>query len=96
MEITQHATYVRARVSVCASSLTSCETDMHILRQGSLRLQAYYAATGADLVLASCQDAVKRTAVGIWHCRGCNKTIAGGAWTVSTTAATTVRSYVHL
>lgn len=26
------------------------------------------------------KDAVKRVAVGIWHCRGCNKTTAGGAW----------------
>ncbi|KAJ3126218.1 60S ribosomal protein L43 [Nowakowskiella sp. JEL0407] len=41
------------------------------------------------------KDAVKRQAVGIWKCRGCQKTIAGGAWTVSTTAATTVRSTVR-
>ncbi|KAF8552245.1 putative 60S ribosomal protein L37a, partial [Imleria badia] len=36
-----------------------------------------------------------RTAVGIWHCRSCKKTIAGGAWTVATTAAATVRSTVR-
>ncbi|KAG1811513.1 putative RPL43B-60S large subunit ribosomal protein [Suillus subaureus] len=36
-----------------------------------------------------------RTAVGIWHCNSCKKTIAGGAWTVSTTAAATVRSTVR-
>jgi large subunit ribosomal protein L37Ae len=35
---------------------------------------------------------VKRQAVGIWQCRACRKTMAGGAWTVSTTAAATVRS----
>ncbi|KAG9312810.1 ribosomal protein L37ae [Chiua virens] len=40
-------------------------------------------------------DSVKRTAVGIWNCRSCRKTIAGGAWTVSTTAAATVRSTVR-
>ena len=40
------------------------------------------------------KDSVKRTAVGIWHCRACKKTVAGGAWTVSTTAAATVRRYV--
>ncbi|KAF9585758.1 60S ribosomal protein L37A [Lunasporangiospora selenospora] len=38
------------------------------------------------------RDAVKRQAVGIWSCRGCKKTMAGGAWTLSTTAAATVRS----
>ncbi|KAH0836520.1 60S ribosomal protein L37a [Lanmaoa asiatica] len=37
----------------------------------------------------------QRTAVGIWSCRACKKTIAGGAWTVSTTAAATVRSTVR-
>ncbi|PPQ62867.1 hypothetical protein CVT24_006265 [Panaeolus cyanescens] len=41
------------------------------------------------------KDSVKRTAVGIWHCKACRKTIAGGAWTVSTTAAATVRSTVR-
>ncbi|KAF8202389.1 putative RPL43B-60S large subunit ribosomal protein [Pholiota molesta] len=41
------------------------------------------------------KDSVKRTAVGIWHCSACRKTIAGGAWTVSTTAAATVRSTVR-
>ncbi|KAF9960488.1 60S ribosomal protein L43 [Mortierella alpina] len=38
------------------------------------------------------KDAVKRQSVGIWKCRGCKKTMAGGAWTLSTTAAATVRS----
>merc|ERR1712168_1525780 len=33
--------------------------------------------------------------VGIWHCKGCRKTIAGGAWTHSTTAAVTVRSAIR-
>lgn len=41
------------------------------------------------------KDAVRRTAVGIWKCRGCKKTMAGGAWTVGTTAAATVRSTVR-
>ena len=48
------------------------------------------------LTRSSClKDSVKRTAVGIWHCRSCKKTIAGGAWTVSTTAAATVRRYAY-
>ena len=41
------------------------------------------------------KDAMKRTCVGIWHCRGCNRTVAGGAWVYSTTAAATVRSAVR-
>ncbi|MBW0477211.1 hypothetical protein O181_016926 [Austropuccinia psidii MF-1] len=41
------------------------------------------------------KDTVKRSAVGIWECRSCRKIIAGGAWTVSTTAAATVRSTVR-
>ncbi|ELR23284.1 ribosomal L37ae protein family [Acanthamoeba castellanii str. Neff] len=41
------------------------------------------------------KDSVKRTAVGIWHCKGCGKTLAGGAWVMNTTAAATVRSTVR-
>ena len=33
---------------------------------------------------------VKRQAVGIWHCKSCQKTMAGGAWTLATAQATTV------
>jgi len=29
------------------------------------------------------KDSVKRQAVGIWKCRACRKTVAGGAWTVA-------------
>ncbi|KAJ1676040.1 60S ribosomal protein L43 [Spiromyces aspiralis] len=41
------------------------------------------------------KDAVRRTAIGIWKCKACNKTTAGGAWTLSTTAAATARSTVR-
>merc|ERR1712179_91323 len=41
------------------------------------------------------KDAMKRRAVGIWNCKGCCKTVAGGAWVLSTTAAATVRSAVR-
>ncbi|KZV72255.1 60S ribosomal protein L37 [Peniophora sp. CONT] len=41
------------------------------------------------------KDAVKRKAVGIWNCNSCHKSIAGGAWTLTTTAAATVRSTVR-
>ena len=46
-------------------------------------------------VLHFFKDSVKRVAVGIWKCNACEKVIAGGAWTVSTTAAATVRSTVR-
>jgi large subunit ribosomal protein L37Ae len=41
------------------------------------------------------QDTVKRTNVGIWKCKACRKVVAGGAWTVGTTAAATVRSTIR-
>lgn len=41
------------------------------------------------------KDAMKRTDVGIWRCTACKKTVAGGAYAVSTTAAATVRSAIR-
>lgn len=38
---------------------------------------------------------IKRVSVGIWSCRSCGKTQAGGAWTLHTSAATTVRSSIR-
>ncbi|KAF7583269.1 ribosomal protein L37a [Clavispora lusitaniae] len=38
---------------------------------------------------------VQRNATGIWNCKSCKKTIAGGAYTVSTAAAATVRSTIR-
>ncbi|KAK3937639.1 ribosomal protein L37ae [Diplogelasinospora grovesii] len=35
---------------------------------------------------------VRRSAVGIWSCKSCKKTMAGGAYTVSTPAAAAMRS----
>ena len=40
------------------------------------------------------KDSVKRTCVGIWKCKLCRKVIAGGAYTLSTPAAVTVRSTI--
>ncbi|PVH18407.1 60S ribosomal protein L43 [Candidozyma duobushaemuli] len=37
----------------------------------------------------------QRTATGIWKCKACNKTVAGGAYSVSTAAAATVRSTIR-
>ena len=41
------------------------------------------------------KNTLRRSAVGIWKCRACKKVLAGGAYTVSTPAATTVRSTVR-
>lgn len=43
------------------------------------------------------KTSVKRTAVGIWKCssKTCAKTVAGGAWSVNTQAATSVRSTIR-
>eukprot|EP00727_Mastigamoeba_balamuthi_P010976 m51a1_g6500 putative 60S ribosomal protein L43e (93) ;mRNA; r:206511-207229 len=41
------------------------------------------------------KDAVKRSVVGIWSCSSCRKTMAGGAYVMSTTAAATVRSTIR-
>jgi large subunit ribosomal protein L37Ae len=41
------------------------------------------------------KDSVKRVAVGIWNCKGCRKVMAGGAYVLGTTAASTVRSTIR-
>ena len=40
------------------------------------------------------KDSVKRKCTGIWTCRSCRKTVAGGAYTLSTASAVTVRSTI--
>ena len=40
------------------------------------------------------KDTIKRQCAGIWDCRSCRKVIAGGAYTLSTASAVTVRSTI--
>ena len=40
------------------------------------------------------KDAVKRSVVGIWKCSACRKVVAGGAYSLSTASAVTVRSTI--
>ena len=40
------------------------------------------------------KNSVKRSAVGIWHCKRTNKKIAGGAYQLSTTAAVTAKATI--
>ncbi|KAK2146397.1 hypothetical protein LSH36_611g03058 [Paralvinella palmiformis] len=41
------------------------------------------------------KDSMRRLAVGIWSCKSCKKTVAGGAYVYSTTAAAMVRSTIR-
>ena len=40
------------------------------------------------------KQSVKRTCVGIWRCKGCRRTVAGGAWEYATSAATTAKTTI--
>ncbi|KAK3762332.1 hypothetical protein RRG08_006074 [Elysia crispata] len=41
------------------------------------------------------KECMKRKAVGIWVCSRCSKSVAGGAWVYTTTAAAQVRSAIR-
>ncbi|KRY77780.1 60S ribosomal protein L37a [Trichinella pseudospiralis] len=41
------------------------------------------------------KENMKRRAVGIWKCKSCKKTVAGGAYVFSTTTGSTVRSTIR-
>ncbi|KAH0575718.1 Ribosomal protein L37a [Spironucleus salmonicida] len=41
------------------------------------------------------KDQVKRQACGIWNCRSCNKTIAGGAYSFTTSTGAAVRGAIR-
>ena len=41
------------------------------------------------------KNTVKRSAVGIWKCKACGKTYAGGAYSLHTGGAVTIRSTIR-
>ena len=41
------------------------------------------------------KTALRRTAVGIWKCKPCRRTYAGGAWEFATIAATTAKTTIN-
>ncbi|KAL0230780.1 hypothetical protein PCE1_004335 [Barthelona sp. PCE] len=41
------------------------------------------------------KDAVKRQAVGVWKCKGCTRQIAGAAYTLSSSASSSIRSFIR-
>lgn len=52
-------------------------------------------ASTPSTLASSVKTKVKRRAVGIWHCVSCMNTVAGGAWTYSTTSAVLVLSAIR-
>merc|ERR1711976_630174 len=41
------------------------------------------------------KEAMRRVVTGIWSCKPCRRTVAGGAYTYSTVAAAGVRSFIR-
>lgn len=82
----------------------STERDMVLLSERlwrRLRFPSIARIPVIDVVMCSyacafCgKNTVKRTCVGIWECKKCGKVLAGGAWSVATPAALTVRSSIQ-
>ncbi len=84
IEVSQHAKYT---CQFCGKVRSECCRGGRWGTTGGAAAHAWARPGG--------QDAVRRTAVGVWKCRGCRKVMAGGAWTVSTAAATAVRSNIR-
>nr|AFK48860.1 unknown [Medicago truncatula] len=60
------------------------------------RLKRWKSVSTANFFCEFCgKYAVKRKAVGIWGCKDCGKVKAGGAYTLNTASAVTVRSTIR-
>ncbi|KAG8520712.1 60S ribosomal protein L37a [Galemys pyrenaicus] len=60
-----------------------------MVKKTEIRQHAKYTCSFCDKIK------MKRRAVGMWHCGSCMKTVAGGAWTYTTTSAVTVKSAIR-
>lgn len=47
---------------------------------GELDLVLFCSLLCCAILFVTFKDALKRSAVGVWKCKGCRKVIAGGAW----------------
>ena len=88
--------------TACWKKFASYDILTKILMDNTLFTNWFYAMfiwrENFDLIFGHfLQDAMKRKAVGVWHCdvKNCQITVAGGAWTYSTTAAASVRSAIR-
>ena len=73
------------------------ELAMVALSEKLLRNSNYSSTPSINVLLAAryhhslCQTSVKRVACGIWKCRACKITFAGGAFEFATSVATTAK-----
>ncbi|GIX64984.1 60S ribosomal protein L37a [Babesia caballi] len=66
-------------------------------RAATHRLQLPFLRKGtpAPVSVNLAQDATRWKAVGIWECKRCKRRVAGGAWSMSTSTGSTVKSTIE-
>ena len=52
------------------------------LRHCNLLFSVDIVGLNTEIFFLFLQESLKRKCVGIWYCKGCGKTVAGGAWVV--------------
>ena len=73
-----------------------CERLLRRLKFLNMERRGYSLLVIVSYTCTFCgKNTVKRSCVGIWECRKCGKVVAGGAWSISTPTALTVRSSIH-